>query len=193
MLLIAFAIPCAWAQLGGQPRLSVTGMQVTCIGYQPYVRFTLPVSTYDRGRPGLLYVAMHDANMTQAAFLTSGKWSAWTGGLFPAYSIASSGLSQVTISLPLPPALAGGGWKLYAGYGALSVDSESRVQAALDAVSAAKALTGNAGGIYAVDPDHYRRTLIQTDMTQGGKYAYVNTGVESNSHVCDPQMGGGGY
>jgi hypothetical protein len=46
------------------------------------------------------------------------------------------------------------------------------------------------GNVAAVDPDHYRRTLIQSDMTQAGKYAYINTGVENNAFVCQQNRGG---
>ena len=114
--------------------------------------------------------------------------------MFPVYAVASSGLLNATITLPLSYALAGGGWHLYAGYGALSTDNEARVQSAIAAINAAKTLSASAASavIAAVDPDHYRRTLIQMDMTQSGKYAYVNTGVETNPYVCQPQQAGGG-
>lgn len=189
----------AQAQVGVRSTIAVTGVQVTCQGLQPYVTFTLPINGADQSRPGLVYIGMHDPAMSQAAFLTGNNWAAWRGGMFPVYVVATGGLFSSTITLPLPYALAGGGWHLYAGYGALSAANEARVQDAINAINAAKSLSGNAAValnasavVAAVDPDHYRRTLIQTDMTQNGKYAYVNTGVETNPYVCDPQRGGGG-
>lgn len=187
------------AQVGVRSTIAVSGIQVTCQGLQPYVTFTLPINGADQSRPGLVYIGMHDPAMSQAAFLTGNNWAAWRGGMFPVYAVATGGLFSSTITLPLPYALAGGGWHLYAGYGALSAANEARVQDAINAINAAKTLSANAAValnasavVAAVDPDHYRRTLIQTDMTQNGKYAYVNTGVETNPYVCDPQQGGGG-
>lgn len=181
----------AHAQAGVSPNLTVTNIVVTCKGLQPYVTFTLPIEAPDQGRPGLLYIGMRDPAMSQADLLTSSGWLGYTGGMLPVYSVVRSGLTPVTLTLPLPPALAGGGWSLYAGYGALSAPAESQVEAAITAVNEAKAL-GASGVIASVDPDHYRRALIQTDMTQNGKYGYVHTGVETNPYVCQPQLGGGG-
>ncbi|MFC4484263.1 hypothetical protein [Cupriavidus campinensis] len=175
----------------GQPKLTVTDMQVFCQGLDPFVTLTFPVNAQDQARPGILYVGMHDPSMSQAAFLTTSSWVGYSGGLFPAYSVASAQLGRPRLTLALPQNLAGGGWKLYVGYGALSVQSESRVQQAADAIAAAKAISPKPV-IGAVDPDHYRRTLVQTDMTQAGKFAYVETGVENNPFVCRPETGGGG-
>jgi hypothetical protein len=179
------------AQVGVTPNLSVTNIVVTCQGLQPYVTFTLPIEAPDQGRPGLLYIGMHDPSMSQADLLTTNGWMGYAGGMLPVYSVARAGLTPVTITLPLPPVLAGGGWSLYAGYGALSASAESQVEAAITAVNDARAL-GASGVIASVDPDHYRRSLIQGDMTQNGKYGYVHTGVETNPYVCQPQLGGGG-
>ncbi len=188
----------AHAQVGVRSTIAVTGVQVFCRGFQPYVTFTLPINAADQARPGLVYIGMHDPAMSQAAFLSGNSWAAWRGGMFPVYAVARSGLFDSTITLPLPFAVAGNGWHLYAGYGALSTTNEARVQDAINAINAAKALSANAAValnasavVAAIDPDHYRRTLIQTDMTQNGKYAYVNTGVETNRDFCDPQQGGG--
>ncbi|CAB3755839.1 hypothetical protein [Paraburkholderia humisilvae] len=190
---------CVHAQVGPRSTIAVTGVQVSCRGLQPYVTFTLPINGADQGRPGLVYIGMHDPSMSHAAFLTGNAWSNWTDGMFPVYAIVTNGLFSTTITLPLPYALAGGGWHLYAGYGALSDADESQVQDAINAIDAAKSLSASAAAalgvsavVAAIDPDHYRRTLIQTDMTKNGKYAYVQTGVETNPYACDPQRGGGG-
>lgn len=187
----------AHSQVGVRSTIAVTGVQVFCRGSQPYVRFTLPINAADQARPGLVYIGMHDPTMSQAAFLSGSSWAAWRGGMFPVYAVAKRKYSDSTITLPLPFAVAGNGWHLYAGYGALSTTNEARVQDAINAINAAKALSANAAValsasavVAAIDPDHYRRTLIQTDMTQNGKYAYVNTSFEANRDFCDPQQAG---
>ncbi len=188
--LVLLCAGIARAQVGVTPNLTVTNIVVTCRGLQPYVTFTLPINAADQGQPGLLYIGMHDPSMSQADLLTGSGWVGYSGGMLPVYSVVRNGLTPVTLTLPLPSVLAGGGWSLYAGYGALSASGEAQVQAAITAVNDAKAL-GASGVIAAVDPDHYRRSLIQIDMTQNGKYGYVHTGVETNPYVCQPQLGGG--
>lgn len=194
---VAVAVALSWtvadanAQLSTRSNLIAQNVQVFCQGTQPIASVTLPIMSGDVGRPGLLYIGMHDPSMSSAAFFVNGSWTSYQGGLFPINSLIS-GLSNTQLLIPLPPPLAGGGWKLYVGYGALSVAAENQVQAAINAINAAKALNVSAG-VAAVDPNHYRRTLMQSDMTQAGKYAYVNTGVESNPYVCQPETGGGGH
>ncbi|MBN3815196.1 hypothetical protein G3N57_00610 [Paraburkholderia sp. Se-20369] len=191
---VAVALSCvvadANAQLSTHSNITAQNVQVFCQGTQPIASITLPIMSVDVGRPGLLYIGMHDPSMSSAAFFANGSWVGYQGGLFPINSLVS-GLSNTQLVVPLPPPLAGGGWKLYVGYGALSVAAENQVQAAINAINAAKALNINAA-VGAVDPNHYRRTLMQSDMTQAGKYAYVNTGVENNPYVCQPDIGGGG-
>ncbi|MGP8437797.1 hypothetical protein ACT2FY_38900 [Paraburkholderia fungorum] len=179
------------AQLSARANLTIQNIQVFCQGTQPFVSFTLPVMAGDVGRPGLLYIGMHDPSMSSAAFFMNGAWTGYQGGLFPINSIVA-GLSNKQFVLPLPPALAGEGWKLYVGYGALSATAENQVQMAINAINAAKAMNVNAA-VGAVDPNHYRRTLMQSDMTQAGKYGYVYTGVENNPYVCQPEAGGGSH
>ncbi|KAA0178825.1 hypothetical protein FX016_23115 [Cupriavidus gilardii] len=180
----------AQAQMSVRPNLHVTAVEVFCQNYQPFVSIAMPVASADSGRPGLLYVGMHDAGMSQAAFLTSAGWQPYQGGLFPVYSIVKGGLASTRLVLPLNPNLAGGGWKLYVGYGALSAEAEARVQQAVVATATAKAMNPK-GAIAAVDPDHYRRTLVQTDMTQAGKFGYVDTGVENIPDMCRLDNSGG--
>ncbi|NLP65498.1 hypothetical protein [Paraburkholderia sacchari] len=194
-VVVALALSCVVAdvnaQLSTHSNIAVQNVQVICQGTQPIASVTLPIMSGDVGRPGLLYIGMHDPSMSSAAFFVNGAWMAYQGGLFPVNSLVS-GLSNTQLFVPLPPQLAGGGWKLYVGYGALSAAAENQVQAAINAINAAKALNVNAA-VGAVDPNHYRRTLMQSDMTQAGKYGYVNTGVEDNPYVCQPELGGGGH
>lgn len=193
---VAFALALclaanANAQLSMGANLVVQNFQVFCQGTQPIASLTLPVMAGDGGRPGLLYIGMHDPSMSSAAFLTSSGWTGYQGGLFPINSIVTS-LNNKQLLIPLPPELAGGGWKLYVGYGALSATAENQVQMAINAINAAKAMNANAA-VGAVDPNNYRRTLMQSDMTQAGKFGYVYTGVENNPYICQPDAGGGGH
>jgi hypothetical protein len=183
------ALPATAQMIASSPNLTVVGLQVFCQGLQPYASFTLPVLGQDLGHPGIVFVGMHDASRTQAKFLSGDSWYDWQSGLFPVYAVRSSGLGNQQFTLPLNGLLAGGGWKLYVGYGVLSDQDEARVQQGIIAVNAARAVRG--GQVANVDPDHHRRTLVQTDLVRFGKYAYVNTGVENNAKVCEPQDGGG--
>jgi len=121
-------------------------------------------------------------------FLQGESWMPWDSGLFPAYSIVRSGLGSQQFTLPLNGYLAGGGWMLYAGYGVLTSDSESRVQSYIASVQNTERITNKKTS--SIDPDHFRRTLIQDDMARYGKYTYINTGVENNSRVCQPDNEG---
>lgn len=184
------ALPATAQMMASPPNLTVVGLQVFCQGLQPYASFALPVLGQDMGRPGIVFVGMHDASRTQAKFLSGDNWYDWQSGLFPVYAVRSGGLVNQQFTLPLNGLLAGGGWKLYVGYGALSDQDEMRVQQGITAVNAARAVLGGQGQVTSVDPDHHRRTLVQTDLVRLGKYAYVNTGVENNPKVCEPHDGG---
>lgn len=185
------ALPASAQMTASPPNLAVVGLQVFCQGLQPYASFTLPVLGQDLGRPGIVFVGMHDASRTQAMFLSGDNWYDWQSGLFPVYAVRSNGLGNQQFTIPLNGLLAGGGWKLYVGYGALGDQDEARVQQGVLAVKAARAVRGGQGQVASVDPDHYRRTLVQADLVRLGKYAYVSTGVENNAKVCEPQDGGG--
>jgi len=174
----------AFSQIVSAPTLTASGIQVFCDGYQPYVTFSLQINAADRGRPGIVYVGMHDEANTSAMFLTGSQWSAWQSGLFPPFQVARGGLIDQRITVPLNPYLAGGGWRLYAGYGALSANDEARVQAYAQTIDKVKLVTGKP--VASIDQDHYRRTLVQADLASGGKYAVIQTGVEYSSQVCQP-------
>ncbi|NTB05922.1 hypothetical protein [Agrobacterium tumefaciens] len=175
----------ALSQIVSAPTLTASGISVFCDGYQPYVTFTLQINGADRGRPGLIYVGMHDEANTSAMFLTGNEWTVWQSGLFPPYQVARSGLVDQRITIPLNPYLAGGGWRLYAGYGALSTNDEARVQAYTQTIDKVKLVTGKP--VASIDHDHYRRTLVQADLAASGKYAFVQTGVEYSTQICQPQ------
>lgn len=186
--LFAFAVAARVdAQMVSPPSLTAVGVRVFCEGLQPYVSFILPVMPSDRGRPGMVYVGMRDPSGTAAMFLQGDTWLPWGSGLFPAYSIQNAGLNDQQFNLPLNGNLAGGGWLLYAGYGSLSDDGEAHVRSYIDVVQSTERLTNRK--VSSVDPDHYRRSLIQNDMAGLGKYSYINTGVENNAGICQPENG----
>ena len=177
------------AQIASGPALTISDTQVFCQGFQPYVTFTLPIMAADAGRSGMLFVGMRDAAGTAAMFLVGDTWHQWTNGMFPPYEVVASGISARRFTLPLNPYLAGGGWSLYAGYGVLDSQSETKVQTYSRMVQETKAMAQamKKGGIGSVDPDHYRRTFVQADLVRAGKYGYVNTGAENNPDICNPE------
>lgn len=185
--LVAWAMAqVAHAQVISPPSITATGVQVFCQAQQPYISFVLPVMAADQGRPGLIYVGMRNDSATAAMFLQGGSWVPWNGGLFPVYSTVTSGLRDQQYTLPLNGYLAGGGWVLYAGYGVLTSDGEARVQAYITTVQNTETITSRK--VNGIDPDHYRRSLVQDNMVRFGKYSYISTGVENNSRVCQTEQ-----
>lgn len=191
LIAVVYVLLCvsAQAQVAAPSTISVKKVRLFCQRQRPYITFTLPINTSDQGRPGLLYIGMHDPAMSQANFLRNHTWLNWQSGLFPVYAVMRGGLYSTRLTIPLPPRITGSGWHLYAGYGALSIEDELRVQRAIDTVNKAKALNLNISG---VEPDHYRRSLIQMDMSKNGKYTYVNFDIKNNSNICHSQFPGSG-
>ena len=185
VLVVGGVVQIVHAQIISQPTLTAWDVQVFCQESQPYVSFVLPLNAADRGRPGLTYIGMHDPAGSSAMLLQGGNWIPFQSGLFSVYAIANAGLTDQRISLPLNNYLAGGGWKLYAGYGALSAEADGRVQGYTETVQKSEQISGRK--INRVDPDHFRRSLIQDDMVRRGKYTYINTGVENNQRFCQPE------
>ena len=178
----------AQAQLSSQPSITALNVQVFCQGTQPYVSFVLPVAYADMGRAGMVFVSMRDQSGTAAMFLQGASWLPWESGLFPAYTSMSSGMTSQSFTLPLNGYLAGGGWMLYAGYGVLTDDAESSVRSYIDTVRKTEDIVHKK--VNSIDPDHYRRTLIQADMVKSGKYSYISTGVENDPKICQPETQG---
>jgi len=112
----------------------------------------------------------------------SGAWQTWDGSLLPPHWVARGGFAgPVTLSIPLgASANVDGefydktGWLLYVGYGVLTVQDEEKVQRAMDGVAKVKAKFPDRP-IPAVEADHYRRIMIQEDMSQNAKYRHVLT------------------
>lgn len=146
----------------------------------------LRLAQQDVGKPGVVYVAVHDDSQTRAFFLTAAGWVPWQGGMFPIHTVARDGLRNTTIQVPDPHLIGMDEgftqWNLLVGYGALSEADERLVQRYVQGVELAK--TRSQGGpAHAVHPDQFRLALVQKDLTDNGKYqvalrwdsaAYVN-------------------
>ena len=163
--------------------ISISNVRTYCANNQPYVRLNLLINAADLGRLGLLYIGAHNPGQTQAQFY-SDSWQDWAGSLFPIYKIASSGLYDTTIVLPLGDASQKQGWKLYAGYGALATADELTVQRAIETINQARAKIPERQ-ISAIDLDFYRRVLAQDDMIKNVKYRYVLTWTPELAALCD--------
>lgn len=194
--------------------ISTTGLQIFCVNEEPYVRVDLIINGGDLGLPGILYVGAHDPAKTRAQFLVAyeaprasvsghgarmqrqpitygGAWQTWNGSLFPPHWVARSGFSgAVTLSIPLGVSANidneysdKTGWLLYVGYGVLTVQDEEKVQRAMDGVAKVKAKFPDRP-IPAVEADHYRRVMIQEDMSQNAKYRHVLTWSREWMHSC---------
>lgn len=163
--------------------ISIANVQTYCNYDQPFVRVDLLINAADVGRPGLLYVGSHNQTQTQAQFYTE-AWQDWNGSLFPIHTIVRGGLTGTTLSIPLNDVLQKQGWKLYIGYGALSVADEMKVQRMLEALNKVKAKFPERN-IQAVDPDHIRRVMIQDNMTRNVKYRYVRAWTPELTTLCD--------
>lgn len=163
--------------------ISIANVQTYCNYDQPFVRVDLLINAADVGRPGLLYVGSHNQTQTQAQFYTE-AWQNWNGSLFPIHTIVRGGLTGTTLSIPLNDVFQKQGWKLYIGYGALSVADEMKVQRMLEALNKVKAKFPERN-IQAVDPDHIRRVMIQDNMTRNVKYRYVRAWTPELTTLCD--------
>lgn len=174
--------------LSAPPTISVSGVTKICQGQIPYARVNLLVNLPDQGLPGLVYVGAHNPSQTAAEFYYAAGWQPWNGSLFPPNQIFRSGLHDLTLFIPLDRAWEKQGWRLYVGYGVLTAESEQKVQRMIQSYQEAKAkLPGRQ--FPTVDPDHFRRTLIQMNMTDNAKYRYVMDWTSDLIGMCE--SGGG--
>lgn len=162
----------AQVNLSAPSTISVSGVTKICQGEVPYVRVNLLVNIPDKGLPGLVYVGSHDPSKTAAEFYYGYGWQPWDGGLYPPKQVFRTGLNDLTLYIPLDRAVEKQGWRLYVGYGVLVAESEQKVQRMIQSYQMAKTKLPDRQ-IPAVDPDHFRRTLIQMNMTDNVKYQHV--------------------
>lgn len=182
---LASAAGTAQVNLSAPSTISISGVTKICQGEVPYARVNLLVNAPDKGLPGLVYVGSHDPSQRAAEFVYSGYWVTWNGGLFPPYQIVRSGLNDLTLFIPLVRADEKQGWRLYVGYGVLTTEAEQKVQQMIRSYQAAKTKLPDRQ-IPAIDPDHFRQTLIQIDMTDKVKYRYVMDWTSDLISMCVP-------
>lgn len=185
-ILAAVSLPCH--ALGADALTQPSSIQAEyvssyCEGSRPSVVVNLHINATDLGRPGILFVGMLDPDEHRVSYAVAGSnnWYEYSGeALYPPYAVVTGGLQDVALRLAAGPAA----WKLYLGYGALTERSESMVQAAMDVV--AKARERGRANVPTVDPNHYRRALVQQDMERNGKFIHVLTWGPDNLAVCTP-------
>jgi hypothetical protein len=163
--------------------ISISEVSTFCQGNIPYARFKLLINTADKGFPGLIYVGAHSPERTKAEFYHGSYWDVWEEGMFPPNLILRDGLNDTALAIPLDRLTDKQGWRLYVGYGVLTVESEQKVQQMLQAYQIARAKLPDRQ-IPMVDPDHYRRTLVQTNMIDNMKYRYVLDWNKSLINMC---------
>lgn len=192
-LLVSVLASLASGAVLSAPTIAVSN-QLSCFDSEPYLQVTLSIDSADVGRPGILYVGAHDPGRTRAQFYQH-HWEEWNGAMFPPHRIVREGLASTTLAIPLgrSATVSDGawdlsGWQLYVGYGALTAADEEKVQRAMDGVAKVKAMYPERK-IPAVEADHYRRVMVQENMTQNAKYRHVFTWTSDISYACE--SGGG--
>ncbi|MCY0853038.1 hypothetical protein [Cupriavidus sp. D39] len=173
----------------GPSTITVANQTLGCAGRTPVVTLNLLVNPEDAGRPGLIYVGVHDPQQMQAALLNQDSaWEAFTGAALIPHIVRRDGLSSVRLNIPLSSSPSYQGWSLYVGYGALTLASEAMVQKAVVAVAGVKARYPDRP-VPAVDEDHFKRSLIQEDMRKNTKYRFVRAFTPELMSICEP-LGG---
>lgn len=163
----------------------MSGTRVYCVGTDPWISTTLLIDASDIGRPGLVYIGSHDPDKTMAEFYVDGAWVAWNSQVLPPNMIVRGGLSPVTLNIPMNAPTQKIGWTLLVGYGALSARDEQAVQSATTAIAKIRQQFPERQ-IPTVDPDYYRQTLTQADMTRNSKYVAVSNWTWDLVKTCDP-------
>jgi hypothetical protein len=172
----------AWNHANAQT-ISASGTRI-CVGGAPHIRVNLYVNPPDKNLSGLIYVGSHDSSQTQAEFFYENQWIAWESGLYPIYMTFRSGLNDMTFVIPFNRISEKLGWRLYVGYGALSVESEQKVGQITESYERARTKLPDRV-FHTVEPDHIRRTLIQMDMLDNLKYQYIAEWTSDLRHLCD--------
>lgn len=165
--------------------ISISGTKTYCNNNQPFVTVNLLINAPDVGRPGIVYVGSHDPIQLSAEFLTDGGWAAWSSAVLPPYVIQRNGLYDMTLQIPLNDLAAKQGWSLYVGYGAYTPKDEALVQSTNEAVAKVRAKFPERQ-IPTIDPDYYKRTLVQSDMTKNAKYHIVRQWTSELLTLCQP-------
>lgn len=179
-LLFSSSASFAQLSLSSDSTIKVSGVQFFCTqNGNPAVTARLLVNQEDRGLPGVVYVAAHNDERTEAWFIQGGSWVQWQGGYFPIYSIQGAGIQDTTITLELPASNVRSSLpnvapfaNIFIGYGVLTNASEAMVQKVAAAHAALRAKTPDKN-MPVVDPDHQRRAYVQEDLTKKVKYQMI--------------------
>jgi hypothetical protein len=163
---------------------SISNVQTYCYNKQPQVRFNLLIHASDQGLPGLIYIGAHNPEKTRAQFYVQETWQEFEGAIFPVYKTVREGLTHTSLSIPLDEVIAKQGWQLYVGYGALTAEDEAKVQKMSDTVQSFKSNFPEKK-VNTIEPDYFRRVLIQDNMTKHGKYHYIRSWTPELRSLCD--------
>ncbi|MEY3521681.1 MAG: hypothetical protein RLZZ177_2396 [Pseudomonadota bacterium] len=139
------------------------------------------VSAADVGLPGAIWVGIEDPATpgTPAAFLTPSGWVAWTTGGFPTYVETPAIGSTFSYSACIPSSPARGGcaatsagfvgWKVYAGYGVLTLEHQALIGRRRASLDQAKPWLQQKGKWRADYDDDFafRNALIQKSANDG--------------------------
>lgn len=196
-LLLGSSASFAQLSLSFDSTIKVSGVQFFCGGSgNPVVSAKLLVNPEDRGLPGVVYVAAHNDEKTEAWFMQGNTWVEWQSGYFPMYSINGNGIQDTTITLELPatnirptaPGVAPFA-NIFIGYGVLTTANEAVVQKVAAANAAARAKTPNQK-LPVMDPDHHRRAYVQEDLTKKVKYQMIAS--RASLPTCQSSVFSGG-
>ncbi len=156
-----------------------------CTGTIPSVQVNF--APPDVGKPGLVWVGVVKPDQTDAYYLDTNRvWGQYQGGLYPPAGIYQSGIpGSFSVNVTLPAV--GGqiqtntstvtGWYLVVASGAYTPKAAELVASrrkALDSVKAERMAAGKWNPEHDKD-ERYQWSLVQKDMTDGGKYVQVAT------------------
>ena len=139
------------------------------------------VATPDAGLPGAIWVGIEDPTNpgSPAAFLTPSGWVPWTSGGFPTYLETPAMGSGFSDTACIPSSTSGGGcaatsanfvgWKVYAGYGVLTLEHQSLISKRRASLDLAKPWLQQRGKWRTDYEDDmaYRNALIQKSANDG--------------------------
>lgn len=149
----------------------------------------------DAGLPGLFFVGAINTDMTIGAVMDlSGEWVPYQGGMYPPAQRFDNGLPPVIVlqmdiprtvdrqqyerGTPWNASMSYGGFGLFAGHGALSLDMQEQIATRRQFLTEHKdelIQKGAWSATYEDDDDHVRRSMVQNDMDSNNKYVRLIT------------------
>ncbi len=195
---VLLAAAAATAQAGGAAWVtcgySAQGVQNT--GEAPILHISYSTAG-DAGTPGLFYLGVLSPDQKTGAVMTGQGWTAYQGGLYPFQARYDAGLpGSITFSIPFPGYdLSTGSWagySIYAGHGAFNQQGMQAVQsrrAGLNEMKPIRVKNGTWRAEYDSD-EQFILSVIQKNMTDGGKYAALITVPYIDCTPLPPDNGG---